>query len=47
VPRADGKIPLGAHLIGVPWQEEALFRAASALEPAGTCVRPIAPAFDD
>ena len=45
VPRADGALPIGVQLIGKPWAEGLLFRAAAALEAAGTCAAPVAPAF--
>ena len=42
---ADGVLPIGVQLIGRPWQEAALFRAARVLEQAGVCSAPVAPAF--
>jgi Asp-tRNA(Asn)/Glu-tRNA(Gln) amidotransferase A subunit family amidase len=31
----DGVLPTGVQLIAAPWNEQALFRAAAALEAAG------------
>ncbi|MDO9708997.1 AtzE family amidohydrolase [Paracraurococcus sp. LOR1-02] len=45
VPRAEGALPIGVQLIGRPWTEALLFRAAAALEAAGVCAAPVAPAF--
>ncbi|TCZ54284.1 AtzE family amidohydrolase [Roseicella aquatilis] len=45
VPRAEGALPIGVQLIGRPWTEALLFRAAAALERAGLCAAPVAPAF--
>ena len=45
VPRADGRLPIGVQLIGAPWTETLLFRAAAALEAAGICTSPVAPDF--
>ncbi|MBL6458601.1 AtzE family amidohydrolase [Belnapia sp. T6] len=45
VQRADGVLPIGVQLIGRPWTEALLFRAAAALEEAGICTAPVAPAF--
>lgn len=42
---AEGALPIGVQLIGRPWQEALLFRAAAALEAAGVCAAPVAPAF--
>jgi len=42
---AQGVLPIGVQLIGRPWQEATLFRAARLLEQAGLCVAPVAPAF--
>jgi aspartyl-tRNA(Asn)/glutamyl-tRNA(Gln) amidotransferase subunit A len=42
---AEGVLPIGVQLIGRPWQEAALFRAARVLEQAGLCAAPVAPAF--
>jgi Asp-tRNA(Asn)/Glu-tRNA(Gln) amidotransferase A subunit family amidase len=41
----DGPLPIGVQLIGRPWQEATLFRAARLLEAAGVCAAPVAPAF--
>ena len=41
----DGALPIGVQLIGRPWQEATLFRAARVLEQAGLCTAPVAPAF--
>lgn len=43
----DGPLPIGVQLIGRPWGEAALFRAARVLEQAGVCAAPVAPAFAD
>ncbi|WP_043335782.1 AtzE family amidohydrolase [Belnapia moabensis] len=45
VQRTDGALPIGVQLIGKPWTEGLLFRAAAALEAAGVCAAPVAPAF--
>jgi AtzE family amidohydrolase len=45
VQRADGVLPIGVQLIGKPWDEARLFRAAAALEAAGICAAPVAPGF--
>ena len=45
VQRADGRLPIGVQLIGAPWTEALLFRAAAALEAAGICAGPVAPDF--
>jgi aspartyl-tRNA(Asn)/glutamyl-tRNA(Gln) amidotransferase subunit A len=45
VPRAEGALPIGVQLIGKPWTEALLFRAAAALEEAGICTAAVAPAF--
>jgi AtzE family amidohydrolase len=45
VPRAEGALPIGVQLIGKPWTEGLLFRAAAALERSGLCTAPVAPAF--
>ncbi len=45
VPRAEGALPIGVQLIGKPWTEGLLFRAAAALEQSGLCAAPVAPAF--
>jgi AtzE family amidohydrolase len=47
VANAAGRLPIGVQLIGAPWAEAALFRAAAALERDGICVAPVAPAFQD
>ncbi len=38
-------LPIGVQLIAAPWAEEKLFRVAAALEAAGVCAAPVAPAF--
>ena len=40
-----GVLPIGVQLIGRPWGEASLFRAARVLEEAGLCSAPVAPAF--
>lgn len=45
VQNAQGPLPVGVQLIGRPWQEATLFRAARFLEQAGVCAAPVAPAF--
>jgi 1-carboxybiuret hydrolase len=45
VQRADGALPIGVQLIGKPWTEALLFRAAAALESAGICMAEVPPAF--
>jgi 1-carboxybiuret hydrolase len=45
VQRAEGVLPIGVQLIGRPWTEGLLFRAAAALEAGGVCAAPVAPAF--
>ena len=45
LPNAEGPLPIGVQLIGRPWQEATLFRAARVLEQAGLCTAPVAPAF--
>jgi Asp-tRNA(Asn)/Glu-tRNA(Gln) amidotransferase A subunit family amidase len=45
VPGAEGALPIGVQLIGKPWTEALLFRAAAALEAAGLCAAPVAPGF--
>ena len=45
VQQADGALPIGVQLIGKPWTEALLFRAAAALEAAGVCAAPVAPGF--
>ena len=44
---AEGVLPIGVQLIGRPWQEATLFRAARVLERLGLCAAPVAPAFAD
>ncbi len=44
---AEGVLPIGVQLIGRPWQEATLFRAARMLERLGLCAAPVAPAFAD
>jgi AtzE family amidohydrolase len=45
VQNADGSLPIGVQLIGAPWAEEKLFRAAAHLERMGICTAPVAPDF--
>jgi AtzE family amidohydrolase len=45
VQNAEGRLPIGVQLIAAPWREDALFRAAAALEAAGICAAPVAPGF--
>lgn len=45
IPNAEGGLPIGVQLIGAPWAEATLFRAAAALEAAGIAAAPVAPAF--
>ncbi|MCB4822073.1 AtzE family amidohydrolase [Roseicella sp. GB24] len=45
VQAAEGALPIGVQLIGKPWTEAVLFRAAAVLERAGVCAAPVAPAF--
>ncbi len=45
VQQAAGALPIGVQLIGRPWQEELLFRAAAALEAQGICAATVPPAF--
>jgi 1-carboxybiuret hydrolase len=45
VPRAEGALPIGVQLIGRPFEEALLFRAAAVLEASGLCAAPVAPAF--
>ncbi|MCS6890309.1 MAG: AtzE family amidohydrolase [Rhodovarius sp.] len=45
LPQAEGALPIGVQLIGRPWQEALLLRAARVLEKAGLCRAPVAPAF--
>ncbi len=45
VQRVQGVLPIGVQLIGKPWTEALLFRAAAALEAAGICVSGVAPGF--
>ncbi len=40
-----GKLPIGVQLIGAPWAEATLFRAAAELERLGLCSAPVAPDF--
>lgn len=40
-----GALPIGVQLIGAPWTEAVLFRAAAALEREGVCAAPVAPGF--
>lgn len=43
----EGPLPIGVQLIGRPFQEATLFRAARMLERLGLCAAPVAPAFAD
>lgn len=45
VQNAEGVMPIGTQLIAAPWRENVLIRTAAALEAAGICQAPIAPAF--
>jgi 1-carboxybiuret hydrolase len=45
VPGVAGTLPIGVQLIGAPWTEALLFRAAAVLERAGVCAAPVAPGF--
>jgi Asp-tRNA(Asn)/Glu-tRNA(Gln) amidotransferase A subunit family amidase len=45
VQNAEGPLPIGVQLIAAPWREDLLIRAAAALEAAGICRAPVAPAF--
>ena len=45
VQNAEGALPIGVQLIGKPWTEALLFRAAAVLEAAGVCAAPVAPGF--
>jgi 1-carboxybiuret hydrolase len=45
VQNAAGALPIGVQLIGAPWAEATLFRAAAFLEREGICAAPVAPAF--
>jgi Asp-tRNA(Asn)/Glu-tRNA(Gln) amidotransferase A subunit family amidase len=47
VQRVAGPLPIGVQLIGKPWTEALLFRAAAALEAAGICTAPVAAGFAD
>jgi AtzE family amidohydrolase len=47
VQRVAGPLPIGVQLIGKPWTEALLFRAAAALEAAGICAAPVAAGFAD
>jgi Asp-tRNA(Asn)/Glu-tRNA(Gln) amidotransferase A subunit family amidase len=42
---APGALPIGVQLIAAPWAEGTLFRVAAALESAGVCSAPVAPAY--
>ena len=42
---AEGVLPIGVQLIGKPWTEGLLVRAAAALEASGVCAAPVPPAF--
>ena len=42
VQHADGRLPIGVQLIGAPWAEEKLFRAARHLEKHHICAAPVA-----
>jgi AtzE family amidohydrolase len=41
----DGVLPVGVQLIAAPWAEDALFRAAAALERDCVCASVVAPGF--
>jgi aspartyl-tRNA(Asn)/glutamyl-tRNA(Gln) amidotransferase subunit A len=45
VQRVEGVLPIGVQLIGKPWTEALLFRAAQSLEADGVCTAIVAPAF--
>jgi Asp-tRNA(Asn)/Glu-tRNA(Gln) amidotransferase A subunit family amidase len=45
VQNAAGSLPIGVQLIGAPWREASLFRAAAFLEREGICAAPVAPPF--
>ncbi|WP_160123520.1 AtzE family amidohydrolase [Rhodovarius lipocyclicus] len=45
IQNAEGVLPIGVQLIGRPWREDVLFRAARVLEASGLCAAPVAPAF--
>jgi Asp-tRNA(Asn)/Glu-tRNA(Gln) amidotransferase A subunit family amidase len=45
VQNAEGRLPIGVQLIAAPWREDVLIRAGAALEAAGICAAPVAPAF--
>lgn len=45
VQNAEGSLPIGVQLIAAPWAEDRLIRTAAALEAAGICAAPVAPAF--
>jgi AtzE family amidohydrolase len=45
IQNVDGPLPIGVQIIGRPWQEATLLRVARALERAGLCSAPVAPAF--
>ena len=45
VQRVDGALPIGVQLIGKPWTEALLLRAAAALEATGVCTAPVAAGF--
>ncbi len=45
VPKADGRLPIGVQLIGKPWTEALLFRAAAELEAKGVVAAPVAAGF--
>jgi len=42
IQNADGELPIGVQLIGAPWAEQTLFRAAAWLEREGICTAPVA-----
>ncbi len=45
VQNAEGALPIGVQLIGKPWTEALLFRAAAALEAAGVCASVVPGSF--
>lgn len=45
VQNAEGSLPIGVQLIAAPWAEDQLIRTGAALEAAGICSAPVAPAF--
>jgi len=45
VPAAKQGLPIGVQLIGAPWTEAKLFRAAAVLEAQGVCISRVAAGF--